>query len=832
MADKLTDYIAQFARALEDEIAAEKADERSSRYLLTDGMLVSGSSDERYFYLFRTPYELTLPDEAAVQLEVAEHRVNGVYAGGDRDLVTIAAEEFLGARVPSAMMIATPWDLLMKLEERLDELGEAEEQGRALALLEPAAATGSLPELQEALAKPLDLDVSQQAALQKVAACDVSFLWGPPGTGKTRTVACLVRALLECQKSVLLLAHSNAAVDVATLAVARACRGTPLLAGGALIRYGLMTNKDLLAEPDINPLEILARRNADAERFVGLQSRRRDLLEHARREELFDTEAFDSVRKDMGDLRHRVDRELKKLVAQTPAVATTLTKLALSDELIDRMFDAVIIDEASMSLVPYDVLAAARSRGKVVLAGDFMQLPPIAAGQTLAVQQWLQRDIYQVRGIPRAVREEKELPEMAMLRRQYRMHPTIRSTISGLFYHGQLEEGERVVVRTSSIARLHPFAGQALAAVDLSLLAPRCYRELRGYSRLNLIEAVTICSLAAGMLDRSPDLTVGVITPYAVQARLLTTMARELELDRGRLTISTVHRYQGSEVDVVLFSLVDSEPQWSLSTLTRGDLADWDCDPAPRLLNVALSRARGKFILVGNLDFVRDRGSRDAVLRHIVQQIEQEGTVCRVDPHALGPLRDWLPNHTIAEQRIVVGERARHQGWLLGEAGKASGSVFAGSPTLQRLPPITERLLQSIPADCRMHYADRSAPSASLRRFSASIPFSPAVDPSEGFLFLGGRQLILDGTLERGVRPVYVALDLPQTSWFFLKNTGFVPETLLGRNPGEQRRRRWYDRVSERDRAAAPPCGAPAKGELPADGSTIQQLTDGHPPAH
>ena len=41
------------------------------------------------------------------------------------------------------------------------------------------------------------------------------------------------------------------------------------------------------------------------------------------------------------------------------------------------------------------------------------------------------------------------------------------------------------------------------------------------------------------------------MTPYAVQARLLKTMARELALDRDRLTISTVHRYQGSEVDVV-----------------------------------------------------------------------------------------------------------------------------------------------------------------------------------------------------------------------------------------------------------------------------------------
>ena len=72
-----------------------------------------------------------------------------------------------------------------------------------------------------------------------------------------------------------------------------------------------------------------------------------------------------------------------------------------------------------------------------------------------------------------------------------------------------------------------------------------------------------------------------------------------------------------------------------MSTLTRGNLEDWDTDPAPRLLNVALSRARGKFILVGDLDFVHDRGGRDSVVRHILSIIEQEGAVRRIDPRQL-----------------------------------------------------------------------------------------------------------------------------------------------------------------------------------------------------
>ncbi len=424
MNEELAVHIAAFATAIEDEVTAEKASERTHRHALVEGTLVSDAGDENFLYFFSTPYEINLPEESMVQLEVDGRVVEGVYVGGDRDLVTIASSEFLGARVRSATMIATPWDLLMKLEERLKALKD-DDCGRALALLGASPSGNSLPELDGAFVSNRWLDPSQRDALQTVADHDVAFIWGPPGTGKTRTVAYLVRGLIERHKTALVLAHSNAAVDVATLAVVNACRGTSCLAAGAMIRYGIMTNRDLMAESDVNPLSILARRNVDAERFVGLQSRRHDLLEHAKREELFDTAEFETVRGDMGKLRHRVDKELKKLVAETPVVATTLTKLALSDELMQRSFDVVIVDEASMSLVPYDVLAASRARGKIVFAGDFMQLPPIASGTTPAVRQWLQRDIYQVRGITKAVRTGEDVPDMAMLRTQYRMHPSI-----------------------------------------------------------------------------------------------------------------------------------------------------------------------------------------------------------------------------------------------------------------------------------------------------------------------------------------------------------------------------------------------------------------------
>ena len=146
MNEELAVHIAAFAVAIEDEVTAEKASERTHRHALVEGTLVSDAGDENFLYFFSTPYEVNLPEESMVQLEVDGRVVQGVYVGGDRDLVSIASSEFLGAQVRAATMIATPWDLLLKLEERLNALVDEDDCGRALALLSPPVPGDSLPE--------------------------------------------------------------------------------------------------------------------------------------------------------------------------------------------------------------------------------------------------------------------------------------------------------------------------------------------------------------------------------------------------------------------------------------------------------------------------------------------------------------------------------------------------------------------------------------------------------------------------------------------------------------------------------------------------------------
>jgi hypothetical protein len=161
----------------------------------------------------------------------------------------------------------------------------------------------------------------------------------------------------------------------------------------------------------------------------------------------------------------------------------------------------------------------------------------------------------------------------------------------------------------------------------------------------------------------------------------------------------------------------------------------------------------------------------------------------------------------LSGQRIVVGERARHQGWLLEQARSARHTVTAGVPQGAHVSPLMARLLASVSPDCRLHYADHDGLRAAAGHFGASEPY-PGEGVLESFVQIGSHPLLLEGTLERGARSAYLALDLPATNWFFLKNAGFVPESLLGRNPeaakGKGRRRRGLaDDVTAQDTASA-----------------------------
>jgi superfamily I DNA and/or RNA helicase len=203
---------------------------------------------------------------------------------------------------------------------------------------------------------------------------------------------------------------------------------------------------------------------------------------------------------------------------------------------------------------------------------------------------------------------------VVMLDEQHRMHPHIGELVSRLFYEGKLRNAPEVAAR-EALAALDPFPGHAVTVVDTAGQAP-CEVASGSRSRMNNVSARLSVALAqrakaAGAGD------VAIITPYSRQAQHIRRM---LGANSQEIACSTVHRFQGQERDVIVFDTVDASPQkpgvLTSSTGERGSAAN--------LINVSISRARAKLIVVADVEYFR-KEAPDAPLTRLIEAAAQLG---------------------------------------------------------------------------------------------------------------------------------------------------------------------------------------------------------------
>jgi predicted DNA helicase len=256
------------------------------------------------------------------------------------------------------------------------------------------------------------------------------------------------------------------------------------------------------------------------------------------------------------------------------------TTTGLDDELLgDRRFDLVVIDEACQSTEPGCWLALLRAE-RVVLAGDHKQLPPTVLSDEAA------RGGYGASLFERLTEQDASL--VRRLDVQYRMHQAIMDFSSLEFYDADLLAHESV--RAHLLADLPEIQRSALTEAPLLFVdtAGAGYDEEPepdGESRRNPREAQWIAAQARLLVEHglAPS-QIGIITPYAAQARLL----REL-LPGDAWEVDTVDGFQGREKEAILISLVRSNDRHEV-----GFLSD------VRRMNVAMTRARRKLTVVGD----------------------------------------------------------------------------------------------------------------------------------------------------------------------------------------------------------------------------------------
>jgi hypothetical protein len=319
------------------------------------------------------------------------------------------------------------------------------------------------------------------------------------------------------------------------------------------------------------------------------------------------TSQKDAILARLAEINQLLDEIQKKIVSEARLVATTLTKTFTAKQFPDTPFDTLILDEASMAPLPHLYWAASRCRGQITIVGDFLQLPPVCIAREETARRWLGRSLFSVLGIDQ-VKKAMSDERVTLLNTQYRMAREISAIPNIFFYQDMLKDDSSTVGRSldDGVSR------SPLVLIETGAMNPWCSRLSAG-GRFNLYSALLCCTLAKKIIPQVPDGKIGIMTPYAAQARLINKIARDWGiLDRVR--VSTVHRFQGGEESIIIFDTVEGS-----GTRVAPMLDDMKPDSDARLLlNVAVTRAKSRFYLVAHTRHLLSDLHADSVLARMV----------------------------------------------------------------------------------------------------------------------------------------------------------------------------------------------------------------------
>ncbi|GAA4560985.1 DEAD/DEAH box helicase [Planotetraspora kaengkrachanensis] len=626
---------ASASRAFHDELQAVTKSRTQTDVPLSDGTEAGRAHSRRKLMRFEAQGDLGVPEgtPATLVIKDAQFAVEVISVFGN--VVTLSMPTDAPAVREAALRLDLSW-LLTAQSRRLNELthgGPGFNAEAALAVVTPPRAGASPARRRLAYADFKTLNEGQRNAVELALAPEITWLWGPPGTGKTTTVSALVAKLFKRGRRVLLAAPTNAALDVVVQAV---LKRLPDVAGGRVVRLGQPADPSLVDRAVGRVLvdEIAAERGAplaqhrvevggrlrDCRRGLAALRRRKDRLtpdQEATRLKL-ETEIAE-LQAVMRELDSKLLEVRRQVCREATVVAATAHQVVL-DTLKHITFDVVVLDEASMTSAALAMLVAGMGSGHTVIAGDFRQLPPIAVADTPRAHEWLKRSVFEKAGIDTAVAEGHPPVRLAALTEQYRMRQRIGDIVSTAFYpESPLVTASAVGIRATRSRA--PWATSQLMVVDTSDMRARTARKQGIFSRYNLMHAQLVAALVRSATNNAHD--VALISPFAPQARLLESLLPESRSEEW--AASTVHRFQGGERDIVVYDAVDTG-----HGITR--LHPWFTDGASgsegaRLLNVAASRARDHLVVVGTFDALhRHRSSGNAVstfIAHLLDRAER-----------------------------------------------------------------------------------------------------------------------------------------------------------------------------------------------------------------
>lgn len=500
------------------------------------------------------------------------------YAEADRMVVELPGEGAL-AQLQSAERLGVQLhfdDYSYKVMfEALHRVIEA--KGNRLAMLRDLFHTSAPVSWGAESALPLRLpwlNASQEQAVRDVLrAKDVLIVHGPPGTGKTTTLVEAISEVLRREPQVIVCAQSNTAVD--WICQQLSDRGIAVLRIGNPSRV----TETMLA----NTYEHRFESHPDYPDLWQIRRSIRQLYSQPRKVR------GENFHQKIARLRERADeiemRIRHTLFDQSRVIACTLTGAA-NQLLMGQHYHTLFIDEAAQAFEAACWIPLQRV-DRVILAGDHQQLPP-----TIKSPEAMRA------GLGRTLMEQvaQRKPEVVrLLRVQYRMNEALMRFSSEWFYHGLLEAAPEVRHRS-----LLDDVDDPLVWIDTPTEAAEQFVG-SSYGRINKTEASLTLQALHHYVERigrhrliAERVDFAIISPYRAQVQYLRNLVRHDEMLRPlrkQITVNTVDAFQGQERDVVMVSLVRSNEQGQIGFLS--DL---------RRMNVAITRARFKLIILGSKD--------------------------------------------------------------------------------------------------------------------------------------------------------------------------------------------------------------------------------------
>lgn len=293
----------------------------------------------------------------------------------------------------------------------------------------------------------------------------------------------------------------------------------------------------------------------------------------------------------------------------------SVTSLSIKNSfpLKEELFDMVIIDEASQCDVASALPLVQRAK-QLVVVGDPLQLKHISSTnieEEMAIKEWITLDknplikyvkysLYDYCNDLTATIAERPL----ILTSHYRSNADIIEYSNQMFYQRKLQRRLEVLTQER-----HPeLREHGIKWINV------IGEQLSDNRNINQNEVEKCLDIAQELLNQYPNISIGVISPFKHQVEALKEYFGDI--GKGRIRVDTVHKFQGDECDVIIYSTVvtDNSPNGKIWWIDQGE---------PNLVNVAITRARSMVYVVGNKEYIRAHSSNDLPLGYLLTYTEQ-----------------------------------------------------------------------------------------------------------------------------------------------------------------------------------------------------------------